>query len=342
MTLDPGQRAALFQAKLRGLVAREWGPASVDEGKSGTFPGGATLCNGSDGWVLAEEQPQRALGRALAWSLREGTETLHLLVSASAGLAARRAAYFARPPQVWAVERDRLVPARAEPLVCAPDLPVGAAPLAGLIRDAGADPVVEHGDLRGEVLGLQVARAARHASTNGGWWLDVGVGRYDREATRLIHGEEGAAQALRRAVAEIRRHRRPGTPTHPANQLARERWLRAVLLQRPDLIGAGMLVAVDPPTPIQSVSAPAVAPALGEDSDGTPLLAVCSTGVDLELVPEAADARALHESVTGGALRLVLVVPAGDDHPVTGALAATLERPAEVRTVPRDWPALGG
>ncbi|MBO0692749.1 MAG: hypothetical protein J2P58_07620, partial [Acidimicrobiaceae bacterium] len=38
--------------------------------------------------------------------------------------------------------------------------------------------------------------------------------------------------------------------------------------------------------------------------------------------------------------RLVLVVPDGDDYPVTRELAAALAEPAEVVVVPRDWATL--
>jgi hypothetical protein len=39
---------------------------------------------------------------------------------------------------------------------------------------------------------------------------------------------------------------------------------------------------------------------------------------------------------------LMIVVPEGDDHPVNRALAEALARPAEVRTIPRDWERLSG
>jgi hypothetical protein len=53
-------------------------------------------------------------------------------------------------------------------------------------------------------------------------------------------------------------------------------------------------------------------------------------GIDLDLVPTAADVR-LAAGLPGA--RLVLAVPERDDHPVTRALAAMLTEPAEVRPV---------
>jgi hypothetical protein len=58
-----------------------------------------------------------------------------------------------------------------------------------------------------------------------------------------------------------------------------------------------------------------------------------STGVDLDLVPSAADDRLLH--APGG--RLVLVVPARDVHPVTVALCGQLVDRAEIAAVEGDW-----
>ena len=68
---------------------------------------------------------------------------------------------------------------------------------------------------------------------------------------------------------------------------------------------------------------------------GAPVVVVCSAGIDLDLVPFAADARdALAEPDT----RLLLAVPEGDDHPVTRELAARLAVPAEVVPVPAPLP----
>ena len=76
--------------------------------------------------------------------------------------------------------------------------------------------------------------------------------------------------------------------------------------------------------------------ALGAGVDGAPVVVVCSAGVDLDLVPFAADAR---EALADSGARLILVVPEGDDHPVTRRLAARLAVPAEVVTVPPERPA---
>src|SRR5436190_15290743 len=59
--LEPERRQALLAAKLGALVRDQWGG---DERRSSSFPGGAALqaTSAATGWVLVEDQPNRALG----------------------------------------------------------------------------------------------------------------------------------------------------------------------------------------------------------------------------------------------------------------------------------------
>ncbi len=92
-----------------------------------------------------------------------------------------------------------------------------------------------------------------------------------------------------------------------------------------------MLEAVPPPVRRPNLKDPVPAVAAGLDINGEPIVVVCSIGIDLDLVPYAADARAATGPV--GA-RLLLAVPERDDHAVTRALAARLVDPAAVVGVP--------
>ena len=116
-----------------------------------------------------------------------------------------------------------------------PVVPLEAAlDLVGLLRDAELDIVVEHGHVRGEVLGLEVARVV---TDDGPPHVEVGVGRHDREAFAMVHGDVEAATALRHVVDEVRRHRRRGDLAHPLARLVPERWLRSEVMRHPDLVG---------------------------------------------------------------------------------------------------------
>jgi hypothetical protein len=245
-------------------------------------------------------------------------------------IVARRAGHLAAPPEVWTICDRSLAPARP----AAAELPVPMDPRDGryveLLRAHGAQPEVEDGVLRGTVRGLEVARVVAGR-------LEVGVGRYDRHARAETRAGEDPGVALDEAVSAVHRWRRTGANSHPANTLARSRWLRSVLCARPDVVGAATLVAVSPPLTGADLTDNGAVPGLGQDLDGNPVVVVASTGVDPDLVPTAADCRAVYEPDA----RLVIAVPEGDDHPVTRALAGALATPAIVRTVPRTWAELG-
>jgi hypothetical protein len=315
------------------LVEEHLGKRVEAEAEASVLPGGAGLVIGGDSsaWVLVDDGGVGRLGATLAWAWRQNAAFLDVVVEGdlAAGLIARRAGEFARPSvRVWSVDGRRLLPAApAAPLLSSES----ADPeLVSLLRAHGADPVIEHGVLRGEVLGLEVARVV-------GDRLEVGVGLHDRSARAEMRPDEDPGGALDEAVRAVRDRRRLSAQRHPANTLARGRWLRSVVCSHPSMAGFRSLVAVAPPLPWLDLPEAGAAPAAGFDLDESPVVAVFSVGVDMDLVPTAADSRLLHSPSAA----LVLVVPEADDVPVTRALAESLRLPAEVRTVPAGWEALG-
>ena len=278
---------------------------------------------------------ERLLDDAMAGDQRlfarqDGVDELHILVDDDGGVLARRAAAFSEPPVVWRVCGRGVEPALPTPLPSVPSPPPGAEALAELIRGAGAEVVVEHGVLVGEVLGLEVVRVVGEGDE---LRLEVGVGRNDREAFAAVHGDVPTDEALADAVAAVRRHRYQGAPPHPLWRLAAERWLRHRIVAEPGLVGAEDLEPVAPAVPRESLTLAVPATALGRDNRGGQLMAVCSTGIDLDLVPAAADARLAHAP----SARLLVVVPRRDDYPAMRALAGALTSPAEVTVVSDDW-----
>jgi hypothetical protein len=256
----------------------------------------------------------------LAWARQHHVDDLHVVVERDAGLLARRASLFADPPTVWRLRGTELLAAEADALP--PTEPSGDVPeLAALLVDAGLDVVREHGHLAGEVRGLEVARVSAVG-------LEVGVGEADRQLTAMVHGELSPDTALRRVVDIVQDKRRPGAPRHPLNQLVPERWLRWTIRNDPHRVGVDRLDAAPLPRPRRGMRERDIAVAT---ADGAVM--VCSVGVDLDLVPAAAEARlALRPEAD-----LVLVVPDRDDHPITRALAERLRTPAEVRAIAGDW-----
>lgn len=319
-------RAAKLKALTRGRVGDDAAPAAL--------PAGAALVDGDGAWVLLAEEAGASLGAALAWARKAGAGALHVVVDDSAapeaaGRVARRAALVAPAPTVWTVAGADLV--AVEPAPVAPLAPVPEAPdLTSLLQEAGLAVVPEDGVVLGELLGLEVARIT---SGPDGPELEVGVGRFDRELTAMAHADLAPADRLVRAVEIVARYRRPGAPPHPLNQLVPERWMRAALVADPSLVDAAGLRPVPSAVPRANLKDTGVASAVGVDTAGGPVVVTCSTGVDLDLVPAAADDRAARAP---GA-RLVLAVPARDALPLTRDLAARLAAPAEVVALDGEW-----
>ena len=318
-----------------------WGRHLVRRASALAFPGGSALSDpaGGQAWVLIDDGEVSRFGPAMALCLQAGAASgMHILVQESvpgaAGVIARRASSFACDVEVWKVDGRSLVPAdpaaRADAAVLAAEPPPDPV-VVDLLASHGAEPVFEHGVLRGEVLGLEVARMIDGR-------LVVGVGRHDRDARAEMRPGEDVGAALDSAVEAVRAWRRPGAASHPANTLARGRWLRSVLRAHPEAIGLESLEPVAPPLAWFDLPEAGAAPALGADRSGQEVVVLCSVGVDLDLVPTAADCRLLYGS--SPEVPLWIVVPAGDDVPANRRMAGMLRAPATPVTVSREWQAL--
>jgi hypothetical protein len=326
----------LVGIKLRALVGDHLG-RTIDADPE-PFAPGAALAVGPSAWVFLETDPERRLGSALAWAIRHDADHLNVIAESGTGTLARRAAEFTMPITVWHAEGRLLLPAIAEPI--SPPVAAAAEHLRfnGLIVEAGATPVVEHGVVSGEVRGLEVCRVVADADL-GTVRLEVGVGRPDREAFQLIHGDVPPVEALARVVEAVTKYRNVDVPQHPLNRVARERLLRWRLEQDPALVGAVNLEPVAPPLPRRNVNEGGACSAIGTGTRGGVVLAVCSTGVDLDVIPYAADARlaatggssvAAAPGVDGGELHVVVALPSRDLVSLTHDLAARLVQPVEL------------
>lgn len=326
-------RFALLATKLRLLVDRQWPEASDREERR--FPDGAVAIDraGSRTWVLMEGPVTARLGAALAVGLRAGSAELHLLVedTEAAAVLARRAECFASPPHVWVLDGAELRPATAAPPAGDAAPPPEAELYRPVLEAAGLTPMVEGGNLLGELLGLEVGRVV--VDDQGAAHVEAGVGRFDREIGSMMFAEMGEADALAQAVELVARFRRPGAERHPVGHLVPERWLRAIAIAEPAVVGARELQAVGSAVPRRDLKHEGVASSVGVGADGDEMIVVCSTGVFLDLVPSAADDRLTHAPDA----RLVLLVPERDAVPVTTELNALLREPAEIVTVSDGW-----
>ena len=327
MALDPERRRQLHAMKLRSIVSGHL-ELSADE-VVGTDDGASAKLNDGSVAVLAEERSSRALGGALALSARSSTEEIHLFATEASGMLARRAALFSGPITVWEINEDQATKARpAEPsdAVTIPDVP----DLVATLRESGLEVVSEYGVIVGEIAGLEVARIV---SDENGDRIEVGVGTHDREAFALLHGDLPTAQAIEQVAKVVRSHRLPGAEPHPLNRLGAERWLRAHLISHPERVGLSRLSAAAPPIERTNLKEAVPAVARGTLDGGGEAIVVCGVGIDLDLVPFAADARLLHNSEA----ELKIVVPDRDAHLVIRELVDRLLDPAEIIGIDDGW-----
>lgn len=338
MTLDPERRTALMGIRLRGLAT---GVADVAPAvETINVAGGVAMVDPTPGracvWFLAsDDHPERALGHVLLLSARHGITGVAVCFddAAAASVAARRATALEPSPLVWVVDGRslrRAEPAPALPLSDPPEAPEG---FIALCVGAGVEPVVEHGIWRGEVLGLEVVRTTVVGTEAGmGAGIEVGVGRFDREAGAILHGDLPPTAALSSAADLVRRERHAGAGAHPLAGLVRERWLRRDLMVDPSPLGLVDLVAVDPADVVNGLREPSPTPAIGSGHDGERVLVVCSVGVDPRVVPAAADL-VLRERPD----RLIVVVPERDVHPALVGAVERLAVPAGIVGVTGPW-----
>lgn len=250
----------------------------------------------SDGTAasLVERVGPRSLGGVLLWAARAQIASLRLVLDATPEIAsrlARQAALFSLPIVVERIDGTATV--AVDPAV--PPAPVAvdsdAVALAtALLAGSGVDVVVQHGVVRGEYLGLEIARVV--TGPDGSPTLEVGVGRFDREISAMMFSNVPTGEAIAKAVELVRRHRRPGGPTHPLRDLVPERWLRRLVVDDPALVGAVSLEAADTTYDAPSLREAQPAAAVGTSTGGAPLVVVTTAGVDVDVVPLAADTRA--------------------------------------------------
>lgn len=317
-----------------------------------TTPLGSSSAGVGDGaaHVLQEDLTPASLTAAMLYASRETADRLVVYADSGAPAGARLAQWFApeHSPghplsiEIRAVQGAGSVTARAEPMPVVLPEPSDADELVEELAELGLEVVLERGEWRGELLGLEVARIVRWPVETGGdgrLHTEAGVGRFDRDAAAAMHRGETPRQGLARAIGIVSEHRYPGAPTHPLSLLARARWMRSVAIGSPGSVGASELVAVESTFAARSVRDECPAAALGITDTGTPLLTVFGVGASLDLLAVATDTRELH--LPGGLLRVVL--PPRDHLAVTDQLAgwatAANRGPVEVIEMDAPWAA---
>jgi hypothetical protein len=323
----PERRSRLISAALRSLVGDELA------GEPEVFPGGAVLHSESTSHIWLDERADRLVAVAMLLTARAGRSSLRIILpterAAEAPVVARRAVQWSLPAEVVVLDGRSTSVVAAGDHVDERSLDRAHEDFVETITAAGAEVVVEHGVLTGEVAGLEVCRVVDDTD---GARLEVGVGAHDREAFRMLHGETPAAESLARIVAAVREIRTPGADPHPLKRLAPERALRRRLLDTPELVGAGSLEPVSPVIAAAGPGDPAPAHLLGV-RDGSRVLIACTTGTDLGAAADAIDT--FHWRREADQLdSLVIAVPERNRLRSVDELAALIGIPTDVVSIP--------
>jgi hypothetical protein len=344
--LEPERRAQLLQGKLRALTNGQFGESELTPVPY--LAGAAAFDKQNNRLVVLVEAatvdrdpldidplgprpPRGWLGGAIVAAARQNATELHFFGEGTllTGDDARRASRSAIVATCWSIDGRILNivdPGEIASSLIFSDLPTDEQPFAEVIRKAGAEPIVDQGVLRAEVLGLEVGRVVRDVETDEPY-LAVGVGKHDRLAQSMMNSAKDPAVALGEAVLSVAVHRVPGGPSHPANTVSRSRWLREILLSDPALVGfEGPVARVSGTVPVD-LKAAGVA-AFTAQKSGAPMLVGCAAGVDLDGPTDLLDT-----AEKCGLSEVQLVVLNTDDFPAIRTLCATLTPPIGVVTL---------
>ncbi len=292
------------------------------------MPFGVVVRDTERACVVVSSKDLAVLGGVLVWIDREKLSDVQLVAEHHASIHARRALRLAPEITMWELSADRVARAAPEPLAELAPAPVAVSEIVALIEKSGADAVVEDGIVRAEVAGLEVGRVVDSPE---GPRLEVGVGRFDREAAALLHGGRHADQALADVITQVSEHRQGGAVSHAVNRIGRERWLRTMVRDDPGLAGVEAPTEIDPVPPRSSLLDSGPAALIGTRNGGRALVA-CSVGVDLGLVPELSDLAERHEVD-----EICVVLPARDHFGFLDVLLARLASSTEIISIDPPW-----
>ena len=328
MSVPSDRGTALLSARLVSLASELTGlKTAVEPVLTGT---GAALVDEDANRIVflaSPENPSRALGSLLLLAARHQLDEAVIIYDdpSAAAVAARRAKVIKPTPTIRLADGPVLRHVDAAPLPEPPPPLEPPADFIDLCRQADVDPIQESGIWRGEVLGLEVARAA-------GSGIEIGVGRLDREAGIVLHADRPQVENLASVAETVRSHRRNGAGSHPLATLVRERWLRHDLATDPSALGLVSLAAVDPAESPDGLRHSVPAAATGVDTDGNRVLLTCSVGVDPDLVPAVADL-VLREDPD----RLIVVMPTWEILPTMVAAIGRVAVRSDVIGVKGGW-----
>ncbi len=326
MSIEPERRAELLKGKLIGLV-RSVG-YDVTEAQPENSNYGSVLLTKDCCWLLAEdEEPQLVLGKGIFLLIRNPGLELRVIFEdkEAAGIAARQATGLNAEIKIMYFYDGELI--QVAPFAF-PDLAVPTPPLKDfevMCQNAGVSTICENGIWKGEILGLEVVRINEGD-------IQVGVGRFDREAGELLNNGKSQIEQLMAAADQVRSQRTAEAGAHPLATLSREKWLRHELISDPEIIGLLELEPIDPVHAQKNLKGFFPAAAIGKSKEKEKVLCVCSVGVDIGLIPLVAELASLHKPE-----QIFIVLPPQDLLPLIEEASHLLDAPSTLIGVEGAW-----
>jgi len=277
LPLEEEQRLSLNRSKLRKILSEEYENLTESSGNG--------IRNNSTLWVIAdEESPESLLGASLLELTTQDQLDLVIFFEnlQDAQVTQRRSSILNPPPSIFFLSDGKPVPVEPAAVKSRGNAQEAPSEFYELCSKFGLQSICECGTWKGEILGLEVIRVADGE-------IEVGVGKFDREANSLMSSGRSLSEVLASAVEIVTSSRKPGSALHPLSRLARERWLRADALANPEMFGFENLTCVDPPRERESLRETMPAAATGINTAGKKVLIVFSVGVDICLVSFIAD-----------------------------------------------------
>jgi hypothetical protein len=279
--LDEEQRSPLNRSKLRKILYE----GNSQELGDLTDTSGNGIRDNSTLWVIADgETPEGLLGASLLeLTIQDNLDlVIYFENLENAQVTQRRVSVLNPAPSIFFLSDGK--PVSVEPASVTDRASVKTAPpeFDEMCLEFGLEAICECGIWKGEILGLEVMRVSDGE-------IEVGVGKFDREANLLIGNGRPLSEVLSSAVEIVRSSRNPESGFHPLSRLVRERWLRADAVANPKMFGFEHLTCVDPLRERDSLREKMPAAAAGIDKTGKRVLLVFSVGVDVCLIPFIAD-----------------------------------------------------
>jgi len=325
--VDSAQFESLTVTKLKSLVATL---GFSDCYSQESFRTGAVLFDESRCFVYSAVQEISPLAVALTHHATNENMEIHLLVDQIDPGLWQQIFGFDLNFRLWIVNGKNLVE-HPKPLPHRPvEIPQEAISQGKKFKKFDCDIIAEHGVLRAEVHGLEVARVVQNAENQ--FEISVGVGDYDQSAYKAIHGNIAVERNLTKVISTVKKYRTKAGPVHPLNRISRSRWLIAEAIADPSFLGIDELDFVEPLLPRNDVTKDQACSAIGRIENSI-VLVLASTGIDLNLVPQAAGQIFRHNPE-----KLLLLLPAQDHHPAISRQARYLSVQPTFVTAREPWP----